>query len=123
MWIEYNRNPVGANTEDCAIRAVALALGISWDEAFDMIAVMAKSMGRPMHQDAAWGAVLRRSGFKRHIIPNTCPECYTIEDFCEDNPQGIFVLGTGTHAVTIIDGNYYDTWNSGNEIPIYFWTY
>ena len=29
MWIEYNANPVSNRVEDCAIRAVSVALGIS----------------------------------------------------------------------------------------------
>ena len=31
------------------------------------------------------------------------------------------IIGTGKHAVAIIDGNYYDSWDSGNEIPSFFW--
>lgn len=121
MWIEYNNNPIANNAEDCAVRAVALALGIPWDEAFDEIAIMAKNMGVMPHNNAAWGAVLRRHGFKRAIIPNTCPECYTAEDFCNDNPEGVYVLGFGTHTATAINGNLYDTWDSSQELPIYFW--
>lgn len=121
MWIKYNANPVANNAEDCAIRAVSLALNVSWDDAFDMVCQMAKNMGVMPHNNAAWGAVLRQHGFTRKIIPNTCPNCYTIDDFCMDNPEGVFVLGTGTHAVAVIDGNYFDTWNSGNEIPVYYW--
>ena len=49
------------------------------------------------------------------------PDCYTIEDFCADHPMGLYVLGTGTHVVTVVDGNYYDTWRSGDEIPQYYW--
>ena len=123
MWIKYNSNPLAANAEDCAIRAVSVALNVPWDDAFDMVCQMAKSMGVMPHNNAAWGAVLRQHGFIRKIIPNTCPNCYTIDDFCMDNPEGVFVLGTGSHAVAVIDGNYYDTWNSGNEIPVYYWTY
>lgn len=121
MWIEYNSNPIANNVEDCAVRAVALALGIPWDEAFDEIAIMSKNMGVMPHNNAAWGAVLRRHGFKRAVIPNTCPECYTAEDFCNDNPEGVYVLGFGTHTATVINGNLYDTWDSSQELPIYFW--
>ena len=32
-----------------------------------------------------------------------------------------FVLGTGSHAVTVCSGRYYDAWESGKEIPIYYW--
>lgn len=121
MWIEYNVNPISARVEDCAIRAVSVALDVSWDDAFDMIADNAKSMGSVMHNDAAWGSVLRQHGFERAIIPNTCPDCYTVRDFCAEHPKGRFVLGTGSHAVAVINGNYVDTWDSGNEIPVYYW--
>lgn len=121
MWINYNVNPISARVEDCAIRAVSVALDVSWDDAFDMIADNAKAMGSVMHNDAAWGSVLRQHGFERAIIPNTCPDCYTVRDFCAEHPKGRFVLGTGSHAVAVINGNYVDTWDSGNEIPVYYW--
>lgn len=121
MWIKYNANPVANMTEDCAIRAVAVALDISWDDAFDQIARMAKSMGEVMHLNAAFGAVLRSHGFTRHIIPNRCPDCYTVADFCRDHPEGIYVLVCGSHAVACISGNWIDTWDSSAQIPIYYW--
>lgn len=67
-----------------------------------------------------WGAYLEEKGFERLSIPNTCPNCYTIKDFCKDNPKGVCIIGTGSHAVAVIDGDYYDTWDSGDEVPIYF---
>lgn len=121
MWIDYNVNPISARVEDCAIRAVSVALDIPWDDAFDLIAYNAKAMGTVMHSDAAWGSVLRQHGFERAIIPNTCPDCYTIRDFCKDHPKGRYVVGTGTHAVAVVNGNYVDTFDSGNEIGVYFW--
>lgn len=122
MWEYYNPNPVAAREEDCAVRAVSAALGVSWDEAYDMIAHNAKQMGAMMHKDAAWGSVLRQHGFRREIIPNTCPDCYTAEDFCIDNPRGTYVLGFGTHTATVVDGGVLlDTWDSSDEIPIYVW--
>ncbi len=121
MWIEYNPNPIANNVEDCAVRAVSIALGVSWDEAFDMIAENAKQMGVMMHHNAAWGSVLRQHGFKRAIIPNRCPDCYTAEEFCMEHPRGVYVLGFNSHTATVIDGDLYDTWNSSNEIPIYYW--
>ena len=40
--------------------------------------------------------------------------------FSYDHPEGEYILGTGNHVVTVINGDYYDTWDSGNEIPIYY---
>lgn len=122
MWRYYNPNPVAAREEDCAIRAVCAALGISWDEAFDMIARNAKQMGAMMHNNAAWGSVLRQHGFTKRIIPNSCPNCYTAQDFCEDFPRGVYVLGFDRHTATVRDGVLMDTWNSLDEIPIFYWT-
>lgn len=121
MWIKYNANPVANRVEDCAIRAVAVALDISWDDAFDQIAKSAKQMGAVMHYNAAFGAVLRKHGFRRYIIPNHCPDCYTVKDFCHDHPEGIYVVGTDAHVVAVINGNYIDTFDSGAEIAIYYW--
>ena len=71
--------------------------------------------------NAVWGSFLQKIGYVRKIIPNTCPECYTVKEFCMDNSRGKFLLATGTHVIAVINGNYYDTWDSGNEIPIYYW--
>jgi len=121
MWRKYNPNPVSNSTGDCAIRAVCAALGVDWDTAFDMIAARAKQMGEIMESNAVWGSVLRQHGFNRAIIPNTCPDCYTVEDFCIDHPRGVYVLGFSGHVATVIDGQVWDSWDSTGEIPIYYW--
>lgn len=121
MWIEYNANPVSNRVEDCAVRAVAVALDIPWDDAFDLIAYNAKQMGTMMHSNAAWGSVLRQHGFVREAVPNSCPDCYTAYDFCIDHPEGVYVLGFGSHTATVINGNLIDTWNSSFEIPQFYW--
>lgn len=66
-WIRFNPNPVGNRVEDCAQRAIAAALDVDWDTASDLIYEMAKGMGTTTHDDAAWGAVLRRAGFVRAV--------------------------------------------------------
>ena len=76
-------------------------------------------MGDMPSSDSVWGSVLRQHGFYRTAISNKCPDCYTVADFCEDNPKGIFVLGFGGHVATVIDGILYDSWDSSTEIPIY----
>lgn len=45
----------------------------------------------------------------------------SVEQFCNEHPKGKYLLATGTHAVTVIDGDYYDAWNSGNEIIVYYY--
>ena len=121
MWVEFNPNPTGRRVGDCAVRAVAKALDVDWETAYAMIANNGFQMGDMPSSNSVWGAVLRQNGFYRQSIPDTCPDCYTAEDFCKDNPKGTFVLGFGTHVVTVVDGNIYDAWDSSKEIPQYVW--
>ena len=121
MWVMYNPNPAGRSVGDCAVRAVSKALGVDWEEAYSMIADSGYAMGDMPSSDSVWGAVLRQNGFYRRSIPNSCPDCYTAEDFARDNPRGTFVLGFGGHCATIDNGILYDSWDSSQEIPQYVW--
>ena len=119
----FNNNPLGRNTVgDCAVRAVSKALGISWDEAHDLLSDMSKQMGTIMNDNDVISAVLRMHGFYKENLPCTTKDCYTVREFARDNPHGLYVVGTGSHVVTIIGGNYYDSWPSGDESIICFWT-
>jgi len=117
----YNPNPVSRNVGDCAVRAVSAALGIDWEDAFALIAANAFAMGDMPSSNAVWGSVLRQHGFRRSVIPNSCPDCYTAEEFAADHPEGTFVLGFGNHVATVKDGQILDSWDSSREIPQYFW--
>ena len=121
-WRKYNPNPAGRAVGDCAVRAVAAALGVDWETAFAMIAENAFLMADMPSSNSVWGAVLRQHGFRRYAVPNTCPDCYTIGQFAEDHPEGVFVVGTGNHVATIRDGWVMDSWNSLGEIPQFYWT-
>ena len=121
MWISFNPNPTGRRVGDCAVRALSAALGISWEDAYNLVADAGYLMGDMPASDSVWGAVLRQNGFYRKAISNRCPDCYTADDFSRDHPHGVYVLGFGGHVATVIDGNIYDTWDSGREIPIYYW--
>ena len=121
MWVKTNENPVSANTGDCAVRAISIALGISWEKAYTLLSVNGFLMGLLPDRDAVWSSVLRQHGFKKHLVPN-CPDCYTVREFCMDYPRGTYVLKCEMHVLTVIDGSYYDSWDSGNEPVLYFWS-
>ena len=120
-YVFYNPNPTSRRVGDCSVRAVAKALNLDWETAYCLIVANGYIMGDMPSSDAVWGSVLRQAGFYRDIIPNSCPDCYTAADFCEDHPQGTYVLGFGGHVATAVDGSLYDSWDSSREIPIYVW--
>ena len=70
--------------------------------------------------NSVWASYLHKQGYKRKAIPDTCPDCYTIGDFCIDNPNGRYALSTGSHLVAVISGDVLDAWDSSREIPAYF---
>lgn len=121
MWIKFNPNPTGRSVGDCAIRAVAKALDISWEQAYALIAANGYAMGDMPSSNSVWGAVLRQHGFYRSAIESECPDCYTAEDFAKDHPKGVFVLGFGNHTCCVKDGTIFDSWDSSAEIPQYYW--
>lgn len=121
MWRRFNNNPTGRNVGDCAVRSVSVALGVDWEESFDLITEAAREMGDMPSSDSVWGAVLRMHGFYRKSIPNYCPDCYTAEDFAQDHPHGVYVLGFGGHVATIRDGILLDSWNSSDLSPQFYW--
>jgi len=122
MFIRTNPNPASNLVGDCVIRAISILTNKSWDYVYDEIALQGKLMYDMPSSNAVWGAYLHEEGYKRKVIPDTCPNCYSIYQFCEDHPRGKYLLATGTHVVTVIDGDYYDTWDSGDEVPIYYFT-
>ncbi len=120
-WIRYNPNPAGRTVGDCAVRALTVALDVDWEEAYELIARAAFAMADMPSSDSVINAVLRSEGFIRQTVPNTCPDCYTVEDFALDHPVGVYVAKANGHVVAIRDGIAYDSWNSGREIVIYYW--
>ncbi len=120
MYIHFVNNPCKKSTGDCAVRAISVALDIDWYEAFDLLTEEARSMCDMPSADSVWGTVLRNHGFTRYILPNSCPDCYSAEDFCQDHPVGIYTLAFGGHVATVRDGVLFDSWDSSTETPLYY---
>ena len=121
IWIDYNPNPEGRRIDDCAIRALCKALGVNWREASVMLDAKALAMSTTQTDKATVNAVLHEHGFRRRVIPDTCPDCYTAAMFCIDNPEGMFILCFDHHIAVAEDGHIFDSWDSSAEIPIFYW--
>lgn len=120
MWKKYNPNPLSRNVSDCTVRALTKALNIDWDTAHDLLCQSSRNMANMPHANEVMSAILRGYGFNRAVIPNSCPDCYTAEDFCREHPYGVYVLGFGDHVATVKDGVLYDSWNTSGLVPMFY---
>lgn len=120
-WRLFNPNPRGKSVGDCTVRALAAATGQSWERIYAALCAEGMRLGDMPSANAVWGAYLHRIGFQRGALADKCPDCYTVADFAQDNPRGVFVLALSGHVVTVIDGEWWDAWDSGSGTPLYFW--
>lgn len=119
----YQPNPAGKSVGDCTVRALSKALGQTWEETYAGLALEGFARGDLPNADSVWGPYLKARGFARNWMPDECPDCYTVADFAADHPEGTYVLSMpGRHVATVVDGVIYDSWDSSNETPTYFWT-
>lgn len=121
-YIKYNANPAHARVGDCTVRAVSLALGLDWETAYIKLCVHGYMLRDMPSADHVWWDFLETNGFRRHGIPSDCPACSTVREFCRAHPAGVYVIATEKHVLTAIDGDFYDTWDSGDEIVLQYWT-
>lgn len=117
----YNPNPHGKNVGDCAVRALSKALDKTWQETKLLLNIYAFNMCDMETSDDVWGQILYDNGFDDYKIKQGKERC-TLNEFCADHPKGCYICKLPSHVVCIVDGKFYDSWDSGNNIPIYYWT-
>lgn len=117
----YNPNPKNQRVGDCAVRAISKAIGTDWQDAYISLCAEGLAFKDMPSANYVWGNYLKRFGFEEHMISSVCPDCITVSQFAKDHQKGRFVLATQNHVVAVINGTYFDTWDSGNEIVLYYY--
>ncbi len=114
-YLDYNVNPRGTNTGDCQTRAIAMALGLSWDEVRKRL----RAYGHDSFRHTVVFENALSEVFNCEKIPFS-DEC-TVGEFCDTTTgqHGTYLVLCGdknkdyaNHVVCIIDGTIYDTWDS-----------
>ena len=116
MWIFCNPNPCHVLVGDCVVRACTIQLNSDWHKVHKELCELSNAECNMPSANVVWGKFLENKGLS----------CYeprfpiTKRQFCREHPRGCYTIGTGSHAVTVIDGDWYDIWDSGDEFVSYF---
>lgn len=121
MWQYANPNPCRSEEPDCVVRAIAIATEQDWDTVhWDLCRLSHEKCTMPS-VNWLWGLYLKIHGFEKFLLPENCPGCVTVREFAKRYPKGTYVIGTGSHAVCVRNGDWLDAWDSGDEVPTYFY--
>ena len=120
-FIKYNPNPARNKVGDCTVRAITKAMDSTWEQVYAGLTAYGFMCRDMPSANIVWGRYLRQNGFKRYLVDDKDMDLYTVNDFCIDHPNGTYILAIDGHVVCVTDGYYYDSWDSGDEIPIYYW--
>ena len=117
MWKPYQPNPKKINVGDCTVRALCAVTGLDWRTIHRQLCDLSEEMADMPSADRVWWALLARYGFNQYAT--ICNGC-TVKAFARTHPRGSHVLSPSGHAVAVIDGDWWDSWDSGDTIPAYY---
>ena len=119
MFIQYDGNPCGKTTGDCVIRAISIAENTTWHKVYLALCVEGYAECTFGDDNKTWDKYLTNLGYHKYSIPNSSA---TLADFAKKHKDGTFIVGTGTHAVAVVNGDVIDSWDSSAEVPQYYYS-
>lgn len=115
-WKKYNPNPKSRNIGDCTLRSYCAAFGIDWDKSFDIASKIAKE-NSSMIQYVAEKVLVEHFGctVDEEYKKTKAKDRITVNSFAMTHPYGTYVLHVRSHQVTVKNGEYWDSWDSGEK--------
>ncbi len=117
-WKEYNPNPKDRNIGDCTLRSYCAAFNISWDQAFDIASQVAKENSSMIQYVAdkvlteVFNCTVSEKYNKKTVKSK---DRITVNEFAMTHPYGTYILHVRQHQVTVKNGEYWDSWDSGEK--------
>lgn len=117
VYFQPNKKDLKDKTGDCQVRAFCKALNLTWVEAFDLTIPICRELQTYTIFDSNHEKTveaMKQIGFEYHGVSNgKGSKRPTIDSFAKDHPKGTYIVKVAHHVVAVVDGQYFDTWDSG----------
>lgn len=122
QYYQPNKKDLKDEQGDCVIRTLTKALNEDWVTIFDKLVPIARENQCMPNSKTCWEHLLSSCGFEYHGISNAKgTKRPTVESFAREHKTGTYVLRVAHHIVCVVDGKYYDTWDSGYKSLYGYW--
>lgn len=119
VYYQPNKKDLKDKVGDCQVRALSKVLGLSWVEAFDITIPICRELQTYTFFDCdqeKTKEAMSRLGFDYTGVSNKKgTKRPTVDSFAKDHPHGTFIVKVARHVVAVVNGKYYDTWDSGDR--------
>ena len=113
-WVEYNPNPLKKNVGDCTLRAYCKFTGKTWEEMYDISSKFAKTECGIMDESPVVNKFIQEELNCKLVWPKK-ENKITVNEFAKTHNKGKYIVGVRGHVVAVINGYYYDSWDSGDK--------
>lgn len=121
-YYQPNQKDLKDNYGDCVIRALTKVTGKAWVDVFDELVPIARELQCMPNGKPCFERYLTEKGFKYHGISNgKGTKRPTVDSFAKTHKSGTYFVKVSNHVVAIVDGVYYDTWDSGHKSLYGYW--
>lgn len=126
VYFQPNKKDLKDNVGDCQIRALCKALDLSWVEAFDLTVPICRELQTYTIFDGAHDKTveaMKSIGFDYTGVSNKKGTSRpTVDSFAKEHKKGTYIVKVSHHVVAVVDGKYYDTWDSGYKSMYGYYT-
>lgn len=116
-YMYYNRNPWGANKDDCVCRAISAALDINYVAVANMLMLIAEHYGCDKICICCYHHLLEDIFGMRPVFCDS----ETVGEVVENNPGHKLLVRVEGHLTCGMYGTVIDTWDCTREIVDCYW--
>lgn len=121
-YYQPNKKDLKDEYGDCVVRSLTKAVNKEWMQVFEELLPYARELQCMPNGKSCYEKYLTDNGFEYIGISNKKgSKRPTVDRFAKDHKNGIYVLVVASHLVSVVDGIYYDTWDSGKKCLYGYW--